>query len=371
MTAPKVPEKLRPLLEPIGDVFLAKKNARKNHNVEAIAASLAEFGWHHALVATRRGEVLIGNGTLKAALHLGLDRVPVLRVPDSKKTAVRRMVADNRAGELSEWDLSVLGDYEPHLDGMIDTYDMGDLFPGPSKPPPQDPGPQLDIAEDLRKKWDVETGQLWGLMEHRVLCGDAKDNQVVEAFISESADLLLTDPPYGIASVWKGGWGRGWAKAHHQTEQRNAWDKEPPTSEQLGFLVSKAQSAIIWGGNYFQLPASRGWLVWNKPERGFSLAEAELAWTNLDRVVRVFDHRRSDPGRIHPTQKPVALMAWCVEQAAQPLTVLDPFSGSGTTLIACEQLDRRCRAIEIDPGYVAVALQRWADLTGGTPQLLS
>jgi hypothetical protein len=130
-TTVKVPTKLRPLLEPIGDVHLAKKNARKNHNVEAIAASLAEFGWHHTLVATKNGEVIIGNGSLKAALHLGLERVPVLRVPDNKTKAIRRMVADNRAGELSEWDFEALDNFEGVLDGLVDVFDMSGFFDHP------------------------------------------------------------------------------------------------------------------------------------------------------------------------------------------------------------------------------------------------
>ncbi len=134
-----IPKKLRPMLEPIGDVHLAKKNARKNHDVEAIAASLVEFGYHHTVIATKSGEVIIGNGTYKAAVHLGETEIPVLRVPDDKKKAVRRMVADNRAGELSEWDMDVLGSYEDELDGMADVYDMGDMFPKEPEPPEEFP----------------------------------------------------------------------------------------------------------------------------------------------------------------------------------------------------------------------------------------
>lgn len=141
-----VPAKLRPMLEPIGDVHLAKKNARKNHDIVAIAASLTEFGYHHTVIATKSGEVIIGNGTYKAAVHLGETQIPVLRVPDSKKTAVRRMVADNRAGELSEWDLDVLGSIEGMLDGMAETYNMGDLFPKEPEPPNQFPTFGHDIT---------------------------------------------------------------------------------------------------------------------------------------------------------------------------------------------------------------------------------
>src|SRR5690606_41766480 len=93
-------------------------------------------------------------------------------------------------------------------------------------------------------------------------------------------------------------------------------------------LLASANEAIIWGGNYFNLPPSRCWFVWNKPERNFTLAEAELAWTNRDNVVRVIDAPRSDAGRVHPTQKPVEVMRWCVDKTKG--SVLDPFMGSGT-----------------------------------------
>jgi site-specific DNA-methyltransferase (adenine-specific) len=117
-----------------------------------------------------------------------------------------------------------------------------------------------------------------------------------------------------------------------------------------------ADEHIIWGGNYFPLPRSRCWYVWNKPERNFTLAEAELAWTSKDNVVRVFDGPRSDVGREHPTQKPVGLMRWCVSKTKG--AVLDPFMGSGTTGVACMELQRPFFGIEIEPKYFDMACQR-------------
>ena len=106
-----------------------------------------------------------------------------------------------------------------------------------------------------------------------------------------SCDLVLTDPPYGIASRWTGGWGRGWSRTRHEATERNQWDVLPDAST-ITACIDKGVFAVIWGGNYFTLPPSRGWLVWNKPPRHFSLAEAELAWTNRDMVIRVFDSPR-------------------------------------------------------------------------------
>lgn len=171
-------------------------------------------------------------------------------------------------------------------------------------------------------------------------------------------DAVVTDPPYGIADKWKGGFKEkhGWGKSKDESILRNEWDARPLDRRALDILLAASDQHIIWGGNYFELPPSRCWLIWNKPERGFSLAEAEMAWTNRDNVVRVFDAPRSEPDRLHPTQKPVALMSWCVEKTTG--TVLDPFMGSGTTGVACVKLGRKFIGIELEPRYFDIACKR-------------
>jgi site-specific DNA-methyltransferase (adenine-specific) len=170
-------------------------------------------------------------------------------------------------------------------------------------------------------------------------------------------DAVVTDPPYGIAGVWKGGKGHGWGRASAAGELRNSWDDEIP-HDVVTALAGMGCPSIIWGGNYFDLPPSRCWLVWNKPERNFTLADAELAWTNIDAVVRVFDAPRSDVGREHPTQKPLALMRWCVAKLQNAQTILDPFMGSGTTGVAAVKLGRRFIGIEREPKYFGIACRR-------------
>ena len=184
-------------------------------------------------------------------------------------------------------------------------------------------------------------------------CGDCREVLLT----LPPVDACVTDPPYGIAYAWKGGGRFGWGNADAYKEMRNGWDQKPPDGAFLAALVGMAKEAILWGGNYFELPPSRGWLVWNKPERGFTLAEAELAWTNIDTVIRVFDGVRSDPGREHPTQKPLALMQWCVKRL-EGRTILDPFLGSGTTGVAAVKLGRRFIGIEIEPKYFDIACRR-------------
>ena len=170
-------------------------------------------------------------------------------------------------------------------------------------------------------------------------------------------DAVITDPPYGIADLWVGGSERhGWTKANSEAKVRNQWDTKPLDLDAVRVLLASADEHIIWGGNYFPLPQSRCWLVWNKPERGFSLAEAELAWTSKDAVVRVFDGPRSDQGRVHPTQKPVSLMRWCVAKTTG--AVIDPFMGSGTTGVACMELQREFTGIELHEPYFDIACER-------------
>lgn len=173
-------------------------------------------------------------------------------------------------------------------------------------------------------------------------------------------DAVVTDPPYGIADKWKGGSGHGWGKAREEGELRNEWDESTPSIETMQAVAAAGKEVIIWGGNYFELPPSRCWLVWSKPERNFSLAEAELAWTNRDNVVRVLDYARSDPDRLHPTQKPVGVMRWSIAKTKGE-TILDPFMGSGTTGVAAVQMGRKFIGIEREPKYFDIACKRIED----------
>jgi DNA modification methylase len=190
-----------------------------------------------------------------------------------------------------------------------------------------------------------------------IYCADNRD--ILPLFPDKSFDLVLTDPPYGIADIWVGGSEKhGWTKANREGVLRNIWDREPPTPETLSLCVDKGINAVIWGGNYFELGSSRGWLVWNKPERGFSLAEAELAWTNKDMVIRVCDCNRSESDRKHPTQKPLKLLRWCLSFFPNADLILDPFLGSGTTAVAAKILGRKCIGIEISEKYCEIAKKR-------------
>lgn len=164
-------------------------------------------------------------------------------------------------------------------------------------------------------------------------------------------------PPYGIAKKWQGGKNHGWKKTELDKGIRNEWDSKSPDDSQFEEWIKEAKEIIVWGGNYFDLPPSRGWLVWTKPERNFTLAEAELAWTNMDTVIRVFDAHRSDPDRKHPTQKPVELMVWCLKKLKSK-SVIDPYMGSGTTGVAAMEIGMDFIGIEVHEPYFDIACKR-------------
>jgi DNA modification methylase len=141
------------------------------------------------------------------------------------------------------------------------------------------------------------------------------------------------------------------------------WDASAPV-EVVRTLQKVGEFQIIWGGNYFDLPPQRGWLIWDKIVREFTSGHAELAWTNLDQPIRAMNYAHAQlasEGKFHPTQKPLPLMEWCLSFVPSAKTILDPFMGSGTTGVACMNMGRRFIGIEIDPKYFDIACERIED----------
>lgn len=172
-------------------------------------------------------------------------------------------------------------------------------------------------------------------------------------------DAVVTDPPYGIG---RSGKPRS-TSSHggHKGYQDFGWDVSRPDAETFNAILRAARQHVIWGGNYFAdlLPATAGWLVWDKGQR-ICQADCELAWTSIPQPVRAFEKNRAaiaQDGAEHPTQKPVALMQWAVEQT-DASTILDPFMGSGTTGVAAIKLGRKFIGIEIEPKYFDIACKR-------------
>lgn len=167
-------------------------------------------------------------------------------------------------------------------------------------------------------------------------------------------DAVVTDPPYGIGE--DGGRFRDRKGGGHRILPKMGWDKNPPTAETFGLIMDAAPLHIIWGGNYFTncLPVSRGWLYWDKLMGG-DFSDGELAFTTLDQPLRSFQFCNKQHGKEHPTQKPDALMKWCLGFIPDARTILDPFMGSGTTGVAAVQMGCRFTGIEIEPKYFEIA----------------
>ena len=166
-------------------------------------------------------------------------------------------------------------------------------------------------------------------------------------------DAVVTDPPYGLGDRMQGG---TWGAAQKYADMRQ-WDQVAPQTA-VDVIVSLGVPAIVWGGNYFAVPASRCWLSWSKLNAVQTMAALELAWTNLDRPAKEYRLPVGVHDKGHPTQKPVALMEWCLGFLPDAQTILDPFMGSGTTGVACAKLGRRFIGIEIDQKYFDIACRR-------------
>lgn len=171
-------------------------------------------------------------------------------------------------------------------------------------------------------------------------------------------DLLLTDPPYGLGhKLHEGG---TWA-TNPIYDAMTEWDLSPTPDDLIALAISKAETCIVWGGNYYSLPPSRCWLSWVKLEQMNTMADFELAWTNRDANSKKFTERRNPDGkRRHPTQKPESLMSWCLSLVPEVKTALDAYCGSGTTLVAAKQRGIQATGIDINERYCEIAANRLA-----------
>lgn len=179
-------------------------------------------------------------------------------------------------------------------------------------------------------------------------------------------DLVLTDPPYGIGAYKSGTMGGG-VLARQSIYDKVDWDDEPINADLIGKILLSGDVCILFGGNYFALPPARCWLIWDKDNGANKFADAEMAWTNIDGAVRLKRHKwqgmlqenmAKKEERVHPTQKPVPIMGWAMQQVPKAKTVLDPFMGSGTTGVAAIQLGRKFIGIEREPKYFEIACRR-------------
>ena len=377
-------------------------NKHGDKQIALLAKIIRNQGWRNPIVVSAdSGFIVAGHGRLMAAKVLNVEQVPVDYQPfDNEAEEYAHLIADNRIAELAEADKSELAKLVRELEDKIDLDLTG--FDAPSleellatKEEKQvDAEPKTDKAAELQVKWKTEKGQLWKLGEHRLLCGDSTNAKDVDRVLGDDkADIMVTDPPYGVNydPSWRAEAGMtvnenklGKVQNDDIADWTPAWQlfdgdvcyvyhagaKAGTVQQSLEDSGFNIRSQIIWSKDKMAL--SRGDYHWQHEPCWYGVRDGKKGNRTEDRTQTTVWQiaAREDSGHGHGTQKPVECMARPIRNH-HCSTVYEPFSGSGTTIIACEQLDKKCRAIEIDPNYVAVALERYVDATGKEPVLLN
>jgi DNA modification methylase len=395
---------------PIASLVPDPANARKHgeENLEAIVGSLRRFGQAEPLVVqAKTGRVIAGHGRLMAMKQLGWPECDVVELEVDSLTCTALGIALNRTAEVgAEWDEPVLAKLLAELKGMdaldgvgfspIEVDDLIAEIGAQGGGEVEDDGPEPPPVDPVSK-----AGDLWVLGDHRILCGDStKAEDVARVMGGETATLLSTDPPYcvnytGMDRPIHDGKpsGKDWSHVYREVDIKDlghfldgvftavlpyvrndagvyVWHahvQQPviaATFEKHGVLLHQilvwVKPCATFGHSYYRWkhePCAFGWKKGNKPAHGFGQLDSvwEIDWDGKARVV----------GNEHPTEKPTRLFEIPMEIHTKPgAIVLEPFSGSGSQLIAAEKLRRRCRAIEIQPAFVDVAIRRWQKATG-------
>jgi DNA modification methylase len=294
--------------------------------------------------------VLGGNMRLKACIEAGLKEVAIIKASELTPEQQNEFIIKDNVG-FGEWDWNELAntwDAEQLVEWGLDipSFEVENLEAEEDDFDAPEGGTETDIV----------LGDLFEIGEHRLLCGDSTDSDQVARLMDNNKADMLTDPPYGIDINMNMGRLKGQPK---KFEEKN-WDKSVPD---FFYLLELFENKIIWGGNYFadRLPVTKDWLCWSKKTKGLDFAEFELAWTNTGKNARILEYHWSGEKKLHPTMKPVPVIAWCLEYLHSK-NIFDPFLGSGSTMVAAHQLKRKCYGMELDPKYCQVIIDRMIKL---------
>ena len=387
------------VLVPVSDVSPHPRNVNRG-DVGKISESIRHDGFFGSLIVQRSsGHILAGTHRWRAAREAGFDELPVTFVDVDDDTALRIMLADNRTARLGDDDPAELAELlkEIHANAgsligtAYTTADLDNLLTDLSSDleVTPDPGASVERAKELREKWGVESGQAWTIPSgsvpgsaHRIVCGDATVATDAERCLDGTTpQLMVTDPPYGVSydADWRnrdllGARAAGKVRNDDRADWREAWALFPgdvayvwhgsthcavvqQSLEATGFTI---RSQIIWAKD--SLVISRGHYHWQHEPCWYAVrAKGRWSGDRSQTTLWRIGHRNSDTG--HSTQKPVECMRRPIENnSVWGDSVYDPFLGSGTTLVAAEEVGRLCHGLEIDPGYVAVALERAAGM---------
>lgn len=363
------------------------RNPRKNdHAVDRVAAAIREFGFRVPIVAKSDGTVVDGHLRLKAAKKLGLTEVPVILADDMSEAQIKAFrLSVNKVAELAEWDIDFLKLELQDLDELgfdlsltgFDTDEIANFLAEPAEGLTDD-----DAVPEVPAVPVTVEGDVWLLGRHRLMCGDSTSIDAVERLMAGAAiDLVHTDPPYGISESAKKRTSRETNSLAKSNSHLPDFNDSSTDSARDAFNLCEGlgiKRQVWWGANYYAhaVPETANWFVWDKrvEEKQKEVnSDCELAWVKSKwSSVRIFRHlwkgliKESERGqaRVHPTQKPVALVEWVFDYYRDLNTVLDLFGGSGSTLIAAEKQGKQAFLMELTPHYCDVIITRWQDFTG-------
>jgi len=344
----------------------------KDDKFDKLVKSIKEFPQMlgiRPIVVNDQMVVLGGNMRLKACIEAGLTELPVLMASSLTPEQQKEFIIKDNVG-FGEWDWDVLAndwDAEKLTDWGLDIPNYEPLVLDAEED-------DFEVPETIQT--DIVLGDLFEIGEHRLLCGDSTDSdQVSKLMNGEKADMVFTDPPYGIDIVGNNGKVGGDNKAKNGVYSKVIADDTTDTAKEfyqtcisLGF-----ENFIIWGGNYFTdfLPFSSSWIIWDKrgDMNSNNFADGEMAWCSFETRVRIYKQiwngmiREGEKDkRVHPTQKPIKVLSDIINDQIKGSLIFDGFLGSGSTMVAAHQLKRKCYGMELDPKYCQVIVDRMKKL---------
>jgi len=362
---------------PIESLTLDPANVRRHpaNNLDKIKASLTRFGQQRPVLVGADGVIIAGNGTVMAAKALGWPSINIVRSNLKGSEATAYAIADNRTAELAEWDDDALAQQLAAL--QIEDADLAAAAGFTDAEIAKLAEATVEVQEDETPEPPADPitkpGDLWLLGDHRLLCGDSTKSEDVERLMDGRLPCLLhADPPYGMhldTDYTRDGGrelGNQYAPVHGDDQPFNA----------APFIKHGPKEQLWWGADYYResLPSGGSWCAWDKWIGKLEPVGngVEFLWSRQSHKRRVYRYlwsgitaKEKNERRVHPTQKPVALTAEVMnDHYPKWELVFDPFLGSGTTLIAAEQLGRKCYGMEISPAYCDVIVKRWETLTG-------
>lgn len=384
-------------LADIRDLIPYARNARTHSDTQIaqVAASIKEFGFLAPIIVDGDNTILCGHGRFYAAQKLGLEKVPCIReeyLTESQKRAY--IIADNKLTENGGWDSEMLaveltdlmGDgFDVGLTGF-DEKELADLF-GDEKPDVEDD--DFDLSEALEKASFVEEGDVWTIGRHRLVCGDATKAEDVEKLMAgKKANLILTDPPYGVSFQSSDGLSiqndsikgeefyqfllAAFQNMAAHLEKGGAAYVFHADTEGLNFRKAFVDAGFhlagccIWVKN--SLVLGRSDYQWqHEPVLYGFLQNGKHPWFSDRKQTTIWNFDKPKRNKNHPTSKPLDLLSYPLGNSTQEnAVVIDTFGGSGSTLMACEKANRICHTMELDPKYASVILRRFVE-DGGNP----